>query len=108
MEEVLNLLDLPLLRQDRDQAQSILLRQILEATVHAADLVEEPFEVCLLESLGGIFAHVDDRLQGELVDVVCGVLVQACLCQHLVREVDEPLGVQLLADLLILGHVVEE
>lgn len=42
------------------------------------------------------------------MDVVCRVLVETCLLQHLVREVDETLGVKLLADLLILGHVVEE
>ena len=69
--EVLNLLHLPFLSQDRNQAQHIQLRQVLEASINAKNVDEEAFEVSLLNNLGRIFAHDDYGLQGKLMVVIC-------------------------------------
>lgn len=104
----MNFLLLPFFGEDGDQSESILLREILKLGVHLANVAQELFQICLLEGLRRILAHVDDGLESQLVDMVSRVLVDVCLLQHLVGQVYELLGVELLADLFVLGHVVEQ
>lgn len=106
--EVLDLLLLPLLGQDGDEAESILLRQVLKLGVHLANVTQEVLQVGFFKSLRSIFAHVDDGFESQLVDVVGRVLVDIGLLKHLIGQIDKLFGVQLLANILIFCHVMKE
>ena len=51
LQEVLNLLLLPLLRQDRNEPQGILLGQVLEVWIHLTNLAQEVLQVGIFECL---------------------------------------------------------